>query len=103
MQTIENHPNFFTATIYEWIRVLEFEETKEIVLNSLSFLVKNKRAKVFAFVIMDNHIHLIWQVLDGHEVADVQRDFLKYSLWRKRPLVLPLLVLSPTSGTKVRA
>jgi len=79
VQIIENHPHFFTATIYEWLPALQSEETKRIVIDSLSFLVENGRVKVSAFVIMDNHIHLIWQVLAGHEVIDVQRDFLKYT------------------------
>ncbi len=35
--------------------------------------------KVYAFVIMDNHIHLIWQIQNGHKRSDVQRDFLKFT------------------------
>ena len=38
-----------------------------------------------AFVIMDNHIHLIWQMMEGnmandggHKTRAVQRDFMKY-------------------------
>ena len=28
---------------------------------------------------MPNHIHLIWEVLEGHRLSKVQRDFLKYT------------------------
>ena len=28
---------------------------------------------------MPNHIHLIWQINDGHEKAKVQQSFLKYT------------------------
>ena len=28
---------------------------------------------------MSNHIHLIWQIQQGHKREDVQRDFLKYT------------------------
>ncbi|MEO6327988.1 MAG: transposase [Ginsengibacter sp.] len=42
-------------------------------------MVKEKRIAVNAFVIMSNHIHLIWQLQDGHEREDVQRDFLKFT------------------------
>ncbi len=28
---------------------------------------------------MPNHIHLIWQIQDGHEKAKVQQSFLKYT------------------------
>ena len=32
-----------------------------------------------AFVIMDNHIHLIWQMMEGIKPQAVQRDFMKYT------------------------
>ena len=28
---------------------------------------------------MSNHIHLIWQIQEGHKRENVQRDFLKYT------------------------
>ena len=43
-------------------------------------MVKEKRIEVNAFTIMSNHIHLIWQIQDGHERENVQRDFLKFTL-----------------------
>jgi len=59
------------------------------------FLVKNKRVRIFSFVIMENHIHLIWQMLPGHNHEAVQRSFLKYTaqrikkdLIKKHPAVL---------------
>ncbi|NTW35956.1 MAG: DUF362 domain-containing protein, partial [Syntrophobacteraceae bacterium] len=45
----------------------------------MRFLVKDNRAKFFAFVIMENHIHLIWQMLPDSNPEAVQRDFLKYT------------------------
>ncbi len=42
-------------------------------------MVKEKRIEVNAFSIMSNHIHLIWQILEGYERESVQRDFLKFT------------------------
>ena len=70
---------FFTATNLKWIKLLEDDEHKNIVIDSLQFLSDNKRVKVLGFVIMPNHIHLIWQILAPHKNEDVQRDFLKYT------------------------
>lgn len=28
---------------------------------------------------MPNHIHLIWKIVDGHLLKDIQRDFLKFT------------------------
>ena len=70
---------FFTATNLKWIKLLEDDEHKNIIINSLRFLSDNKRVKVLDFVVMPNHIHLIWQILTPHKNEDVQRDFLKYT------------------------
>ena len=75
----ENYLQFFTATILEWKHLLQNEQYKQLILDSLSFLVKTGRVRVFGFVIMINHIHLIWQIGAEHRREDVQRDFLKYT------------------------
>jgi REP element-mobilizing transposase RayT len=35
---------------------------KQIILDSLKFLVEQKRVKVYGFVIMINHVHIIWHI-----------------------------------------
>ena len=72
-------PQFFTATILEWKHLLKNDKYKDIIIESLRFLVKNGRVKVYSFVIMPNHMHLIWQIQAGHKRDNVQRDFLKYT------------------------
>lgn len=52
-------PQFFTATILEWKPLLKQDKYKDVIIESLRFLVNDKRIKLFAFVIMSNHIHLI--------------------------------------------
>ena len=41
-------------------------------------MVTKKWVEVNAFVIMNNHIHLIWQIQEGFERDAVQRNFLKF-------------------------
>jgi putative transposase len=79
MQFTDYHPQFFTATILEWKHLLRENKYKNIIINSLRFLVDNKRVQVYSFVIMPNHLHLIWQMQPGHERQNVQRDFLKFT------------------------
>jgi putative transposase len=76
---ITESPQFFTANILEWKRLLKPDKYKDIIISSLEFLVKNKRVQVNAFVIMDNHIHLIWQMMEAIKPEAVQRDFMKYT------------------------
>ena len=70
---------FFTATILEWKHLLKNDEYKEIITQSMKFLVKDERVKIYAFVIMPNHIHLVWRIHEPHLLQNVQRDFLKFT------------------------
>ena len=73
------HPQFFTATILEWKPLLKQDEFKDIIINSLLFLKKEKSIEVYGFVIMPNHIHLIWQIQDGFKRENIQMRFLKFT------------------------
>jgi putative transposase len=53
------HAQFLTVTVYEWKHLLKPDKYKSIILDSLTYLVRNSRVKVYGFVIMDNHFHLI--------------------------------------------
>ncbi len=75
----EHHPQFFTATILAWKHMLSNDKYKEILLNSLRFLVKEQRVIVNSFVIMSNHIHLIWQAVNGFTPQQIQHSFLKFT------------------------
>jgi len=66
---------FFTASILNWISVLDDDERKRIIIDSFDFLGKNKLARTSAFVIMPNHIHIIWQPLDDM----LQLKFMKFT------------------------
>ena len=70
---------YFTATIHEWQPVLADDRQKDIIIESLQFLVNDKRIELNAFVIMSNHIHLIWQPLTGFTSSNVQASFMKYT------------------------
>ena len=80
MTLVENSQiSFFTATILNWQHLLNDDKYKEIIVSSMDFLVANKRVTIYAFVIMPNHIHLLWKILEPYKLKDVQRDFLKYT------------------------
>lgn len=79
---ITEYPGFFTATNLEWKRLLVSDKYKNIIVNSLCFLVRDNRIILNAFVIMPNHIHLTWQMKAGKKVNEVQRDFLKFTAQR---------------------
>jgi putative transposase len=75
----KEHPEFITTTCLEWKPLLRDDRFKDVVIESLDFLTKANRITVYGFVIMSNHFHLIWQMMDDHKRANVQRDFLKFT------------------------
>ncbi len=58
---------FFTATINSWQNLLEEITFKKIILDSLHFMHHEKRAQINGFVIMPNHIHLLWTPIENNE------------------------------------
>lgn len=52
---------------------------KQIIINSLKFLVDSKRIDLYAYSIMSNHLHLVWQPLNKHSPGDIQASFLRHT------------------------
>jgi len=75
----KQYAEFTTVTCLEWKPILEDDRLKNIITNSMTFLRKDNRAIIYGFVIMQNHFHMIWQILGDHKREDVQRDFLKFT------------------------
>jgi putative transposase len=72
-------PEFFTATILNWNSLLKDDCCKQIIVDTLSWLSANKRCRVNGFVIMPNHMHIIWKIGDGLQRKQVQGTLLSYS------------------------
>ncbi|MES2655510.1 MAG: transposase [Bacteroidota bacterium] len=70
---------FFTATINSWQNLLSNDEMKTIITDSLAWLAKENRAIMNGFVIMPNHIHVLWTINNKHQVNEVQDTLLKYT------------------------
>jgi putative transposase len=70
---------FWTATINQWQRLLEKDEYKDVIIDSLQYLTDEGKVDVFAFIIMPNHIHLIWRVNEPNGKESPQGSFLKYT------------------------
>ena len=83
-EIITEYPHFFTATNLYWKKLLEPDKYKDIIIDSMKFLVVEKRVIVYGFVIIPNHIHLLWHLHAGKIREDVQRDFLRHSSGNKK-------------------
>ena len=75
----EHWPQFYTATIHGWKHLLSKDEHKDIITNSLQYLVQQKKIVLYGFVVMSNHIHLIWQPMAGQPPSTIQASFMKHT------------------------
>ncbi len=50
---------FLTCTIVDWIPVFQSRPYFDIITNSLTYCRANKNMRLYAYVIMENHLHLI--------------------------------------------
>ncbi len=70
---------FFTATCLNWQNLLSYEKHKEIVMSSLKFLVDENRIWLYGYVLMPNHLHILWRKQDLWIDKSIQQQFLKFT------------------------
>lgn len=66
---------FVTSTIVEWLPVLTSRIYFEIIIDSLKYCAKNMALKLYAYVLMDNHFHLIGSSQDFHKTMTSLRKY----------------------------
>ena len=71
---------FSTSSILEWKPLLSNDYYKDILIQSLQTLTKLNRLVVYTFVIMPNHIHIIWAENDSDGSKEsAQASFFKFT------------------------
>ncbi len=70
---------FTTATISDWKHLLKCNDLKDIIVDALRHLVAEKKAVVYEFVIMPNHIHIIWHIPEPHQLVKVKATLLSFT------------------------
>jgi len=73
------HPHFVTCTILHWIPIFTRQESVQIVLNCLEFLKEKKKLQLFAYVVLENHLHLIVQ---SDDLGKTMESFKKFTAKR---------------------
>mgnify|MGYP001397687830 FL=1 len=73
---------FLTSSIVAWIPALIGRDTLDMMVESFAFCRKNKGLKIYAYVIMENHFHMVaeapelgqvMQSLKRHTAAEILR------------------------------
>ena len=55
----DHQPHFMTNTVVAWITVFSYLDFAHVILNSWRFLQRERGVTIFAWVIMENHLHWI--------------------------------------------
>ena len=55
------YPYFLTCTILHWIPIFTRQQSVQIVLDCLKYLQEKDNLKLFAYVILENHLHMVVQ------------------------------------------
>ena len=74
-----NEVYFWTITINKWNHLLQNDDNKLIVISSLQWLVQNRLVDIYGYVIMPNHIHLLWQQLKMNGKEFPKNSFEKFT------------------------
>jgi putative transposase len=70
---------FYTDSIYQFRNLLTDDNCKMIVIRSFQYLVTNELVKIFGYVIMPNHIHILWNILRANGKESPAGSFAKYT------------------------
>ncbi|MFY0607494.1 MAG: transposase [Cyclobacteriaceae bacterium] len=80
---------FWTATINNWQTLLSKDHFKKVIIDSLDHLSRRNLIDVYGFVIMPNHIHLIWKLneMNGKELPSA--SLLKFTAHQFKKMLEP--------------
>ncbi|WP_009035593.1 transposase [Indibacter alkaliphilus] len=70
---------FFTATINSWKPLLYKDHFKLIIIDSWKYLIDKSLMRIYGYVIMPNHIHLIFEMTDLNGKEMPHASFHKYT------------------------
>ena len=55
------YPHFVTCTILHWLPIFTRKESVQIVIDCLKFLQEKDNLKLYAYVVLENHVAVHWR------------------------------------------
>jgi len=84
----ENYPHFLTFTVIEWIDVFTKPEYFTVLLDSLKYCQNNLGLKIYGYVFMTNHVHLLCQAKEGYQLSRIVLSYKRFTTEKIKPLIL---------------
>lgn len=78
----QNALYFLKFTVVDWVDVFTRSEYKQELVDSMNYCIREKGLIVYGWVIMSNHMHVLWQAKEGYKLSEIIRDFKKFTAKR---------------------
>ncbi len=75
------HPHFLTLTVLHWIPLFTNKESVRILIDSIKHLQKTDNLKIYAYVVLENHLHMI-ACSD-----DISKSMRRFKSWTAKELL----------------
>ena len=72
----KKYPYFMTCSIVDWLPIFSIPAAVQLVLDSLIFLQDERDFKLYSYVVMENHMHLIAR---SDELQKCMREFKSFT------------------------
>ncbi len=77
-------PHFLTCTINNWIPIFTRQATVKVVIEALAYRQSQRGLKVYGYVILENHLHLIAQS------ENLQKEISSFKSWTAKQILIVL-------------
>ncbi len=66
---------FWTSVIKDWKHLLKKDQMKMIIIESFQWLVQHELVDIYGYVVMDNHVHVLWEQLKMNGKESPKKSF----------------------------
>jgi REP element-mobilizing transposase RayT len=71
---------YLTFATIGWVDIFTRKVYRDIITDSLTYCIKEKGLRLFAYVLMSNHMHLICRAKEGYKLSEIIGDFKKFTV-----------------------
>jgi len=79
---------FYTDTIHGFKNLLQDDNLKMMIIDSWRYLISNKLIEIYGYVIMPNHIHLLWNIIQSNGKESPAGSFAKFTAHQFRKYLI---------------
>jgi len=79
MNTLTKQLYFTTSTVIDWVDIFTRARYRHVILESLKYCQQQKGLRIYAWVLMSNHLHMVVSTEREQTVGDILRDFKKFT------------------------